>query len=236
MTGRESPFSVLPTPYYADGSVTIYNGDCREIMPAIEGAAAVITDPPYGIDVAYDVHDDATADWYPLMDDVVPLMRTAAPFVVMPSCAINRMEWWYANHPPDWLVAWYKGSPGHAAKIGFNDWEPHLAWGKPHAPMHDHFQTPCGFDDRGHPCPKPIEWARWLIVRAAPPGGLVIDPFMGSGTVLRGCKDLGRRGIGIDVSERYCEIAARRCAQEVLPIAGMDQKPTHEQTVIESAA
>jgi site-specific DNA-methyltransferase (adenine-specific) len=207
-------------PYYEDGRVTLYHGDCREILPALT-ADAVVTDPPYGIGFKYRTHDDNLDDWYALMDDVVPMLRAVARFVVMPSCAINRMGWWYANHPPDWLIAWHKGSPGHVAKVGFNDWEPHLVWGRPARPMHDHFKTRCGFteNDNDHPCPKPIEWAQWLVDRAAPVDGVIVDPFCGSGTTLRAAKDRGRRSIGIEMDSRYCEIAATRCAQEVLDFA-----------------
>lgn len=203
--------------YYEDDQITIYHGDCRDILPHLRGDC-VITDPPYGIGFDYDQWEDAEPAWYELMDEAVPLMKAAAPFVVLPSCSMRRIGWWYANHHPDWLIAWYKGSPGHRSDIGFNDWEAHLAFGKPHEQMHDYFQTKCGFDSNGHPCPKPIEWANWLVSRACPPGGTVIDPFAGSGTTLVAAKSHGRKAIGIEMSEAYCEIAARRSSQEVLDL------------------
>lgn len=205
-------------PYYQDDWVTIYHGDCRDLLPHLR-ADAVVTDPPYGIGFEYDSHDDAEAQWYELMDEAVPLMRAAAPFVVLPSCAIKRMAWWYGNHPPDWIIAWHKGSPGHQSAIGFNDWEPHVVYGRPHKPMHDHFQTKCGFDDNGHPCPKPIEWANWLVSRSCPDGGTIIDPFAGSGTTLVAAKYHGRKAIGIESSRSYCDIIVRRCSQDVLWVA-----------------
>jgi site-specific DNA-methyltransferase (adenine-specific) len=209
------------TPYYVDDAVTIYHGDCREILPGLRGDA-IVTDPPYGLGFAYASHDDNREDWYRLMDSVVPLMRAVAPCVVMPICGIDRAGWWYEHHPPDWLIAWYKGSPGHRSFVGFNDWEAHLIWGKPASIMHDYFATRAGFeaesgmDGNPHPCPKPMAWARWLVSRVSLPGSTVLDPFMGSGTTLVAAKDLGRRAIGIEIEERYCEIAARRCSQEVL--------------------
>lgn len=73
-----------------------------------------------------------------------------------------------------------------------------------------------------HPCPKPEEFMRWLVGRVSLPGQTVLDPFMGSGSTLRAAKDLGRRAIGIEIEERYCEIAVKRLAQGVLPL-----EPSH---------
>lgn len=70
----------------------------------------------------------------------------------------------------------------------------------------------------GHPTQKPVEVISPLIRASSLIGDMVIDPFMGSGTTLRAAKDLGRKAIGIEIEEKYCEIAARRLAQEVLPL------------------
>jgi site-specific DNA-methyltransferase (adenine-specific) len=67
-----------------------------------------------------------------------------------------------------------------------------------------------------HPTQKPLGIVRPLIEYSCPPDGIVLDPFMGSGTTLRAAKDLGRKAIGIEIEERYCEIAAKRMAQAVL--------------------
>jgi site-specific DNA-methyltransferase (adenine-specific) len=195
------------------GRATLYCGDCRDILPNLPRVDAVVTDPPYGIGFNYNSHDDNIEDWKRLMTDVVPLLRSAAPFVVMPSCAVQRLPWWYENHEPDWIIAWHKGSPGHQSKVGFNDWEPHVAWGRPSRPMHDHFSTRCGFDENGHPCPKPIEWAKWLVSRAAPQSGTVLDAFLGSGTTGDAAVTLGRNFIGIEKDEKYFDIACKRIEQ-----------------------
>jgi DNA modification methylase len=68
----------------------------------------------------------------------------------------------------------------------------------------------------GHPCPFPKEIASICIESSTPIGGIVLDPFMGSGTTLRAAKDLGRKAIGIEIEEKYCAIAAQRLRQKVL--------------------
>jgi len=192
------------------GNATLYLGDCREILPTLPKVDAVITDPPYGIGFKYESHDDAPDLWFDLMNQVVPLCKTAARFVVMPSCQVKRLGWWYENHAPEWVIAWHKGSPGHVSTIGFNDWEPHVCWGRPKRPMHDHFSTQCGFDDNGHPCPKPVAYSTWLCSRGAGDGETILDPFMGSGTTGVAAMQLGRKFIGIEIEPKYFDIACER--------------------------
>ena len=205
-------------PTYERGPVTLYLADCRDVLPTLAGIDAVVTDPPYGVGIRYATYEDSLDNWYALMNEVVPLMRRVAGVVVMPSCAINRMEWWYANHKPDWLIAWYKGSPGHQAYVGFNDWEPHLVWGKPKRAMHDHFQTVCGAPSNHHPCPKPVEWAEWLVRRLACRGELIVDPFLGYGATALACIETGRQFAGVEVAPEYFAATVRRID------AALDQK------------
>jgi site-specific DNA-methyltransferase (adenine-specific) len=173
-------------------------------------ANAVVTDPPYGIDFGYDKHQDDEDQWFVLMNKVIPILRKMAPFVVMPSCKIDRLGWWYQHHQPDWMMCWYKGSPGHQSKVGFNDWEPHLVWGRPPRAIHDFWQTKCGFDVDGHPCPKPVEYSAWLVERSAEAGGLIYDPFLGSGTTLIAAEQLGRKCYGMEISPAYCDVIVKR--------------------------
>jgi len=192
------------------GDATLYQGDCLEILPTLGKVDAVVTDPPYGIGFDYASYDDTEVNWFSLMNAVIPVLRGMAKFVIMPTCRIKSMQWWYANHCPDWIIAWYKGSPGHISHVGFNDWEPHLVWGRPPSQMHDHFQTPLVIDANGHPCPKPLRYSTWLVKRAAVTGDTILDPFMGSGTTGVACAKLGRKFIGIEIEERYFQIACER--------------------------
>jgi DNA modification methylase len=73
-------------------------------------------------------------------------------------------------------------------------------------------------DKRVHPTQKPVALFHRIITEHTQPGDLILDPYMGSGPVARAAADLGRRYIGIEIEERYCEIAARRLEQSVLPL------------------
>ena len=212
------------TPYYDDGEgIVIYHGDCRDVLPGLT-ADAVVTDPPYGVDFDYDEHKDERGDTYgDLLAVVVPLLMAAAPVVVVTPGIGNLWRW----EPAKWVLCWYKpGSPRRMAlgqpdrpQGGFNQWEPVLVYG-PGRFMHDTISLPAQpqTDTGDHPCPKPLKLLRWLVAGAAVEGGTVLDPFMGSGTTLRAAKDTGRKAIGIELSERYCEIAAKRLAQGVLAL------------------
>ena len=209
-------------PYYEDtkAGITIYHGDCREILPSLPKVELVLTDPPYGIGLKYKSYDDSLENWFTLMRWLIPTIKIKSEMAILPCCQIKQLGFFYQEFAPDWIIAWYKGSPGHRAYVGFNDWEPLLVYGKiKGVQMHDHFQTPTRDDlNVDHPCPKPPEFSKWLISRATTADHQVLDPFMGSGTTLRAAKDLGRKAIGIDIEEKYCEIAVKRLAQEVLPL------------------
>lgn len=212
------------------GDARLILGDCREVLPILDNVDAVVTDPPYGINFEYISHNDDPEQWFALINEVLPILRDRSQFVIMPSCAIKRLRWWYEKHPPDWVIAWHKGSPGHVSAIGFNDWEPHLCWGRPSRPMHDYFSTVCGFDLNGHPCPKPIQYALWLVARSAEPHQTVLDPFMGSGTTGVACANLGRKFIGIEIEPKYFDIACRRIEEAYRqPRLFKDESPVFKQ-------
>lgn len=195
----------------------IYNENCKNTMGNIPDKAIdlILTDTPYGINLKYKDYDDTDENWYKLIQDTLPEMLRISKMIIMPSCQIKKLKWIYQNFPPDWLICWYKGSTGHASYVGFNDWEPHLVYGRRinNLYMHDYFQTKSSPKKQtfGHPCPKPIEWAEWFITRVARRDKILIyDPFCGSGTTLVAAKKLGHNYIGSEITKEYCDIANNR--------------------------
>ena len=222
----------LPTPYYDRDGITIYHGDCREIVPALDGINAVVTDPPYGVSFEgkNTKHTMRRESGYIALDDspeyvatvVVPIIQqfVDAGLRVVMTPGLRNM---FAYPKPDGVGTIFYPSGAGLGRWGFTcsqpifyyGKDPYLATGQGHRP--DSFSTTEAAPDNGHPCPKPIKTMRWLVNKASLPGETILDPFMGSGTTIRAAKDLGRKAIGIEIEEQYCEIAVRRLSQQVLP-------------------
>lgn len=201
-------------PYYEHGGVTIYHGDCREIMPAL-AVDAVLTDPPYNVGLAY-CDGDARLDYAEWSRE----WFSAAPRPLVFTPGIVNLGMWLEIERPRWVCAWVKPNQSSSSALnGFNAWEPVLVYGKHRKPIGQDVWISNVGQQHGvgdHPCPKHLpSWSK-ILSSVTLVGDLVLDPFMGSGTTLRAAKDLGRRAIGIEIEERYCEIAAKRLAQEVL--------------------
>ena len=210
-------------PYYEDDAVTIYHGDCRKVLPVIE-ADVVVTDPPYGI--RYSPSQNSKKAWgdKTFVGEVV-VGGDDEPFDPAPLLRFPFVALFGANHYADRLPAssaWYVWDKRDGMTSNdFADCE--LVWtnlpGVARLLRHQ-WNGALRASERGearvHPTQKPVVLMRWLIEQF--PEGVVLDPFMGSGTTLRAAKDLGRKAIGIEIEERYCEIAAKRCAQEVLDL------------------
>ena len=210
-------------PYYDDGQITLYCGDCREVLPTLadQSADLVLTDPPYGVDFQYDgPYQDTEQGYREWLQPVVGEIRRVGK-VAMLTTGINNL-WLYP--PPTWVMCWAKpGSPRRSRLGGFCAWEPVLVYGK--TTIYNDFKwLPAAVNitkgpAAAHPCPKPIALCRWLVAEGSKPGELVLDPFAGSGSTLRAAKDLGRRAIGVEINPAYCEIIVERLAQQVLPLA-----------------
>lgn len=217
-------------PYYEHGGVTIYHADCRDVLPSLPRFDAVVTDPPYGLDFPYLSYQDSRDALVQTIGDVMPLLRTMADRVLV-LCGPTQI----ALYPQaEWVSVVTWDTTGSFGKRGYNQWTPVLCYG----PDVEGFGNVNGVtksdvlritggggvgfqrdeNERAHTCPKPENLMRKTITRFIPHGASILDPFVGSGTTLVAAKALGHRAVGIELEERYCEIAAKRLAQEALPL------------------
>jgi len=197
-------------PYYDDGrGIVIWHGDCREILPTLPKVDLVLTDPPYPNGANHFIAGIPAAEqfmwqfqcprWFVFWDEMAP------PYHPLPRVAIHI---WYrtnTNRPDNYEAIYEMNADGIK--------RPSRVF--PFAVICEGL-TGC-IEATGHPTQKNVKLITALISLASN-SKTILDPFMGSGTTLRAAKDLGRRAIGIEIEERYCEIAARRLSQEVLPL------------------
>jgi len=200
------------TPYYEDGALTIYHGDCREILPTLEPVGLLLADPPYGHGDRWSGGTWAADPMYAEAKvwDAAPVdLDLLTQAIALADTSIIWGGNYYALPPSRCWLAWDKASK----MATMADFE--LAWTSRDAPSKSMRlgRNPDG--KRSHPTQKPLALITWCIQWAGGEGA-ILDPFMGSGTTLRAAKNLGRRAIGIELSEKYCEIAATRMAQGVL--------------------
>jgi hypothetical protein len=208
----------LPKPYYDKDGITIYHADCREILPFVE-ADLVLTDPPYNVGMQYKSHYDRRDDYRDWCAEWFHLCPR--PLVMTPG-TVN-LFMWHGIEPPTWVCAWLKPNQASPSRIGgFNVWEPILVYGKlPGRVGHDAWRDIIPTSDRckefDHPCPKDFKAWLGILHRFGKGCDSILDPFMGSGTTLVAAKQLGRKCVGIELEEKYCEIAVQRLAQDILP-------------------
>jgi site-specific DNA-methyltransferase (adenine-specific) len=194
--------------------------DCMEYMATLPDKAFdfCITDPPYGVGLKYNTYDDTLDNWHDLMNRFIPEIKRVCEMVIFPSCSINKMQWIYKNYPPDWLISWHKGSTGHAAYIGFNDWEPLLVYGKIKGLyLHDYFSAGNNesMGNYGHPCPKPLKYYTHFYSRI-PTGKKVFEPFLGSGTGAIAAHKWGFDFVGTELDLDYYNAAVKRFKEQTM--------------------
>jgi site-specific DNA-methyltransferase (adenine-specific) len=218
-------------PYYQDEWTTIYHGDCRDVMEEVDLEAAILlTDPPYGINAEQgqqqragrqDGNAMAPSSGYAIGGwDAEPVdMRTILQLKRLAPHAIIWGGNYYALPPTGAWLIWDKqtGSNGYA------DCE--MAWTSltQAARLYSHqwkgMLRASERQKRIHPTQKPVQLMSWCLGFVEAPG-VVLDPFMGSGPVARAARDAGRKYIGIEISEQYCEwVVENRLSQQVMDFA-----------------
>lgn len=220
-------------PYYADDRVTLYLGDCREVTDWL-GADVLVTDPPYGVhytvrgsvgsnapSIAGEIRTGRASDRMLGPEHVAVRDGALALWGNRPALVFGS---WRAPRPArtQARLVWDKEAIGTG---GVGAWRPSdeelyvLNWPNPKGQGGTKGTVLRGPTVRGdarpdHPTPKPL-WLMETLIADCPPG-IIADPFAGSGSTLIAARNLGRRAIGIEVEERYCELTARRLAQDCL--------------------
>ena len=200
------------TPYYDEDGITIYHADCADVLPDPTDVDLVLTDPPYGINYkpgAYWNHQGVVGDNFPF--DPRPLVTK-----------YNRLVLFGANNytsllPPGGWIVWDKRDMV-SRRLPGSDGE--MAWTNVHHQVRviKHLWMPHTMRDEPlmHPTQKPTALMRYILNEWTAIGEMIYDPYMGSGPVAQACRDTGRRYVGVEIEERYCEVAVQRLAQQVL--------------------
>lgn len=251
-------------PYYEQDGITIFHGDCREIIPLIGPGVvdSIVTDPPYSsggmyrsdraapTDGKYQISHETNRTYGTFSGDnrdqrsfekwvdswasaalrLVPEGGGIGVFIDWRNvaCVIDAIQvagWVYRG-----LTPWHKGTDLRPNKGWFRRNVEFIVWGSagplvtgPGAEgecLDGMFSARVNDGDKQHQTGKPIELLR-MMLSVRPEWACYLDPFAGSGTTLLAARDLGRKAIGIEIEERYCEIAARRLDQQVLDLGGV---------------
>jgi DNA modification methylase len=225
------------TPYYADDAVTIYHGDALDVLPELKGSSAdlVVTDPPYVIG-AVSAGNMATKaggwgdmmnssrwfrDWYRECRRILKPTGALWSFCNWRSLPVVMKAAIDSEFPVASVLVWHKDWIGPGGSVGLRPAYELVAL----LPMQNFTIEDRGIPDvwthkwasfkpTGHPAEKPTPLLARIIRESG--GGMILDPFMGSGSTLVAAKNLGHRAIGIETDEKWCELAAYRISQGVL--------------------
>ncbi|MGV8973152.1 MAG: DNA-methyltransferase [Rhodoglobus sp.] len=232
-------------PYYEDDSVTLYLGDCRDVFASLADLSvdAVITDPPY-TERTHGMAKTNAGAGHGVKAVKFEALTDADLRSMLVECGRVTRRWVVANldyrhafqadiDPPEGLRVlrigvWVKTNPMPqiSADRPGQGWEAiaymHRADTKPSwtgGGRHGNYLLPVQ-QNAGHPTVKPLSMVADWVRRFTNPGDTILDPFAGSGTTLRAAKDEGRKAIGVELDERYCEVIAKRLSQDCLDLGG----------------
>lgn len=230
----------MTQPYYESGGITIYHGDCLEVLDALSAVDLVVTDPPYTFGLASTFAEGKAGSWGDMMNNAhwyaswlgqcqrLTQNTSGAAWVFnswrsFPVLAKAAME---TPWPIESLLVWDKQWIGPGGQRGLRpSYELVALFAQPAFALADRGlpdiwqQQWSAIKPTGHAAEKPLQLMGRLIRESVDKDdAIILDPFMGSGTTLRAAKDAGHRAIGIEVEERWCEFAATRLAQEVFAL------------------
>ncbi len=246
------------TPYYDQDGITIYHGDCREVLPHISGVAVVVTSPPYNtldfgepsgmwakVSGGRGFVDAVRENGYPDDMDEEQYQQQQIEIAELLATATTPDGSLFYNHkcrwrngailhpviwmqPPSWQlreeIIWSRGRSMTLNARMFAPSDERILW---FDKGRHKWNQPAGsallsvwnigvVQRKPHPVSFPDALPARCIAATTDPGDMILDPFMGAGTTLVAAKQLGRKAIGIEIEEKYCEIAAQRLAQSVL--------------------
>lgn len=228
---------------WQSGDATLYCADCRDVLPMLGKVDAVITDPPYGVNLGRVNTGQArekNQQPYGTFDDTPEYIKTVCVPVIEQCLTLfgrvlftpgSRNAWSYPA--PDDLGAWWNPAATSRGRWGFACYQPILYYGRD--PRAGTGSLPSGVEmcaarsNREHPCAKPLEFMLWLVNKGAVAHEIVLDPFMGSGTTGVACVRLGRKFIGIEIEPEYFEIAKRRIRKTQGELALFEKPPVPKQ-------
>ena len=236
-------------PYYEYGGITIYHGDCLDVLPALaHGNMILVSDPPYAMVNTFGVSNlygrramqfdmDKTGD---AIDCVLAALNVSFGMVsayhlfcdlehygaiagIARHKGLTPKPWARVKKcpPPPMPGNWWP-SAFEAAQYGYRSgaWFGDDGAKRSNVYVADAYRHGIHASEKvGHPTQKWLPMIEYIVGCIVPPDGVALDPFSGSGTTLRAAKNLGRKAIGIEIEERYCEMAANRLAQEVMALA-----------------
>ena len=222
-------------PYWSDAHCQLFLGDCREVLPYLPFADVLITDPPYASAAATATTGWAKQKWGGNWGDMSLVTLMAEATLDAAKLYHEHEVYWFTDnlshaaltpllfrrYPILQTIVWDRDMLGMGAY--YRKQTEFILYGRTrNAPefasrtARDLIRLKPDYAEREHPAQKPVGLLTALLANSAP--GLVLDPYAGAGTTLVAARNLGRDAVGIEIEERYCEIAARRLSQGVLDL------------------
>ncbi len=220
-------------PYWTDGQVSLYLGDCREVLPGLPAAGVLVTDPPYASAAATATTGWAKQKWGGNWGDMSLVTLMAEATLDVAHMTAEHEVYWFADnlsfaaltpvffrrYPVVQSIVWDRDMLGMGAY--YRKQTEFIVYCRTRGACdfvgrnaRDLIRMKPGYALREHPAQKPVGLVTEFLANSAT--GVVLDPYAGAGTTLIAARNLGRRAIGVEIEERYCELAARGLDQGVL--------------------